>query len=147
MNAKKQFVDLNLRNRRTGISLPACLIAVVAGLAALATPPAQAQTFQVLYTFSGGSDGSSPWGVILDAAGNLYGATREGGSTSEGAGQNGAQLVGRLLGSRDQDAHVQVGVAELRVEGGGGLDAIDVGGGRHGLEPHVAVDAAQIGRA
>src|ERR1019366_7292076 len=84
MNAKKQFVDLNLRNRRTGISLPACLIAVVAGLAALATPPAQAQTFQVLYTFSGGSDGSSPWGVILDAAGNLYGATREGGSTSEG---------------------------------------------------------------
>lgn len=62
MNAKNQFVDLNVRNRRTGISLLASVIAVVAGLAALATPPAQAQTFQVLYTFSGGSDGSSPWG-------------------------------------------------------------------------------------
>lgn len=85
MNAKNQFVDLNLRNRRTGISLLACVIAVVAGLAALATPPAQAQTYQVLYTFSGGSDGNSPWGgVILDAAGNLYGTTRNGGSTSEG---------------------------------------------------------------
>jgi len=31
----------------------------------------------------------------------------------------------------------------LRVEGGRGLDAVDVGGRRHGLQPHVAVDAAQ----
>jgi len=66
MNAKKQFVDSDLRNRRTGISLLACVIAGVAGLAALATPPAQAQTYQVLYTFTGGIDGSSPSGVILD---------------------------------------------------------------------------------
>jgi uncharacterized repeat protein (TIGR03803 family) len=29
----------------------------------------------VLYTFAGGADGSSPWGVILDKTGNLYGTT------------------------------------------------------------------------
>ena len=84
MNAKNQFVDLDLRNRRTGISLSVCVIAIVAGLAALATPRVQAQTYQVLYTFTGGIDGGAPWGVIRDAAGNLYGATSGGGSTSEG---------------------------------------------------------------
>jgi len=33
----------------------------------------------VLYTFSGGSDGSHPWaGVVFDSAGNLYGTTSGG---------------------------------------------------------------------
>ena len=34
----------------------------------------------VLYSFAGGSDGLYPHGVVFDAAGNLYGATRQGGS-------------------------------------------------------------------
>ena len=39
----------------------------------------------VLYTFSGGADGSTPEaGVILDFAGNLYGTALVGGSSSEG---------------------------------------------------------------
>ncbi|MGO4885123.1 MAG: choice-of-anchor tandem repeat GloVer-containing protein [Bryobacteraceae bacterium] len=39
----------------------------------------------VLYGFSGGSDGSGPYaGVILDAAGNLYGTTYNGGAANAG---------------------------------------------------------------
>ena len=39
----------------------------------------------VLYNFTGGSDGGSPvGGVIMDSAGNLYGTTREGGSSNFG---------------------------------------------------------------
>src|SRR5215469_835543 len=37
----------------------------------------------VLYSFTGGADGSEPYkGVTLDAAGNLYGTTVAGGDTS-----------------------------------------------------------------
>ena len=44
------------------------------------TPSAQAQTYQVVYNFTGGSDGANPIaGVTLDAAGSLYGTTSAGG--------------------------------------------------------------------
>jgi len=53
-------------------------------------------TEQVLYDFTGGSDGSNPdSGVLLDAAGNLYGTTSYGGTDGGGVvfeltpGQNG----------------------------------------------------------
>ena len=46
--------------------------------------PAPAQTFTVLYTFSG-SDGSGPSGsLVQDAAGNLYGTTYSGGTYTAG---------------------------------------------------------------
>src|ERR1700733_3454783 len=39
----------------------------------------------VLYTFSGGSDGSHPYGgLIFDSAGNLYGTTFQGGTSNAG---------------------------------------------------------------
>jgi uncharacterized repeat protein (TIGR03803 family) len=42
---------------------------------------------KVLYSFQGGSDGQSPaGGVVFDKAGNLYGATYEGGSTCSSPG-------------------------------------------------------------
>lgn len=42
-------------------------------------------TLKVLYSFTGGSDGTSPsGGLIRDALGNLYGVTRLGGNHSEG---------------------------------------------------------------
>jgi uncharacterized repeat protein (TIGR03803 family) len=42
---------------------------------------AQAQTVTVLHTFTGGADGAIPMaGLTLDAAGNLYGTTSQGGS-------------------------------------------------------------------
>lgn len=38
----------------------------------------------VLYSFTGGADGSSPNGLILDPAGNLYGTTSYGGASGAG---------------------------------------------------------------
>jgi uncharacterized repeat protein (TIGR03803 family) len=38
----------------------------------------------VLYSFTGGADGSSPNGVIRDSAGNLYGTTGAGGAANSG---------------------------------------------------------------
>ena len=57
--------------------------AVTLGLATIAAiPSAEAQTFTVLYTFTGGTaDGANPYGaVVLDASGNVYGTTYDGGS-------------------------------------------------------------------
>jgi uncharacterized repeat protein (TIGR03803 family) len=51
----------------------------------LATHPAQAQTFTVLYSFKASPDGNLPAsGVIRDAAGNLYGTTYYGGAYGYG---------------------------------------------------------------
>ena len=46
---------------------------------------AQAQTYTVIHTFTGGGDGAYPVvGLTMDAAGNLYGTAGEGGSTGNG---------------------------------------------------------------
>jgi hypothetical protein len=43
----------------------------------------QAQTFTVLHSFTGGSDGSNPYSsLVLDRSGNLYGVAPFGGSRS-----------------------------------------------------------------
>lgn len=50
-----------------------------------ATPSAQAQTHNVLYSFAGGTDGATPnAGLVLDDAGNLYGTTKTGGVSNLG---------------------------------------------------------------
>ncbi len=47
--------------------------------------PTHASTETVLYTFSGGVDGSKPFGTLIqDKKGNLYGTTLEGGSNGYG---------------------------------------------------------------
>lgn len=54
-------------------------LAIVLGLAGI-SPSAQAQTFTVLYSFTGGTDGYLPaFGLLRDSAGNLYGSTFRGG--------------------------------------------------------------------
>jgi uncharacterized repeat protein (TIGR03803 family) len=51
----------------------------------LATLSARAQTYTVLYSFTGGADGGSPYGgVILDTHGSLYGTTTGGGAHEDG---------------------------------------------------------------
>jgi uncharacterized repeat protein (TIGR03803 family) len=52
-------------------------------LAAAVIPTAHAQTYSLLYSFTGGSDGANPNGqLILDASGNLYGPASIGGDLS-----------------------------------------------------------------
>jgi uncharacterized repeat protein (TIGR03803 family) len=49
------------------------------------TPAGSGWTESVVYTFTGGADGASPWaGVTLDQAGNLYGTTSSGGAFGGG---------------------------------------------------------------
>src|SRR5947207_615815 len=59
------------------------LIALLALSWPFVAPWVQAQTFTVLYSFTGGADGSSPQaGLVRDKRGNLYGTTVQGGSSA-----------------------------------------------------------------
>ncbi len=71
--------------RAKGISLNGVLVlASVLGIA-VAAPRAQAQTFAVIYNFTGGSDGANPLaGFAIDRVGNLYGTASAGGSSADG---------------------------------------------------------------
>ena len=51
----------------------------------LASPIAQSQTFSVVHSFSGGTDGANPLaGLVMDASGNVYGTTNSGGNFGAG---------------------------------------------------------------
>ena len=74
-------------------------LAVVLLLVVVASQSAQAQTYEVLHTFTGGADGGSPEArLVRDAAGNLYGTTSYGGSENcyDGRGQVGCGVVFKL---------------------------------------------------
>jgi uncharacterized repeat protein (TIGR03803 family) len=59
-----------------------CALALVA-FALAATRPALAQTYNVLYTFTGGTDGGAPFATLIsDSSGNFYGTTKQGGDPS-----------------------------------------------------------------
>ena len=77
-------VSRNLFCRTIARAATAAAIAIVFALTALAEE-AQAQTFKVIHTFTGGGDGANPYaGLTMDQAGNLYG------TASVGGGGNGA---------------------------------------------------------
>src|SRR3974377_162068 len=61
-------------------------ILVTFGLGLSATPPAGAQAEKLLYSFtSSGGDGQNPVaGLIMDASGNLFGTTQNGGANFAG---------------------------------------------------------------
>ena len=60
------------------------------GLALIATPSAAAQTFKLLYAFTGGADGGRPWATPLLTGGDLYVPAFYGGGTA--TGQSGTVL-------------------------------------------------------
>src|SRR5580658_4536908 len=74
------IVNIKLRARAAALVSLAILAAIL-----LSVPTAQAQTFTVLHTFTGGGDGAdSLAGLTFDRAGNLYGTTHSGGTSSGG---------------------------------------------------------------
>ena len=59
-------------------------LAFVLGIVPIA-PRAQAQSFSVIYSFTGGSDGANPLaGFLIDRLGNLYGTASAGGNSGAG---------------------------------------------------------------
>lgn len=61
----------------------------LAGAIVLTVSTAQAQTYHILYNFTGGGDGANPYaGLTMDAAGNLYGTAASGGYTGGNCGQD-----------------------------------------------------------
>lgn len=94
------------RAARTALAL-----GITLGLGLIAAQSAQAQTFTVLYTFTGGTDGSIPaGGVIRDTAGNLYGATYQGGDLKCNTFTPGCGVVFKLSpASKETVLHAFVG--------------------------------------
>jgi uncharacterized repeat protein (TIGR03803 family) len=69
---------LGMRLRAVGIALA---LAIVLVPAVIGTRSAEAQTYSVLYYFTGSPDGDAPFaGLTPDAAGNFYGTTYSGGN-------------------------------------------------------------------
>ena len=67
-----------MNNKVRSVSFSAALVTLL-GLVLL-TQPAQAQTFTVIHTFTGGADGANPHaGLTIDGTGNLYGTAARGG--------------------------------------------------------------------
>ncbi len=55
-----------------------------------------AQSFNVIYSFTGGRDGAVPEGLTIDSAGNFYGTTRDGGNTASPCFSPGCGTVYKL---------------------------------------------------
>src|SRR5208337_1227589 len=69
------ILESNSRGASVVLALALALLLTV-----VMTQSAQAQSYSVLYSFTGAADGAYPYGgVIVDAAGNLYGTTDQGG--------------------------------------------------------------------
>jgi uncharacterized repeat protein (TIGR03803 family) len=75
---------MNPRQRLRNAGRSAAIVLTTVALASVASADSKEK---VLYSFQGGSDGQFPaGGVVFDKAGNLYGATYEGGSTCSSPG-------------------------------------------------------------
>ena len=76
----------------------ACTIALLCAVTIVLVQSSHAQTFNVLYTFSGGQDGNNPAaGVTIDRGGNLYGTAQQGGNTGGNCGTEGCGTVFKLV--------------------------------------------------
>ena len=105
------------------------------------SPNASSWTEKVLYAFTGGTDGGEPDNIISDSAGNLYGATAVGGSSTacrgyscgavfELSSSGGAWAESVLYSFQDTDGESPAGA--LTFGKGGTLLGTTVSGGTSG---------------
>jgi uncharacterized repeat protein (TIGR03803 family) len=74
---RRRISEMRMQGAWAALVIAAVLVPLI--FSAQAAP---AQTYSVLYSFHGPPDGKYPWtGLILDAAGNLYGTASRGGSS------------------------------------------------------------------
>jgi uncharacterized repeat protein (TIGR03803 family) len=102
---------------------------------------AQAGNQKVLYTFTGGVDGSQPYqaGVIFDPAGNLYGVTQYGGAYGKGTvfqltPSTGGAWTETVLHSFTAGTDGQQPQGGLVIDGAGNLFGTTSGGGDRNAE-------------
>jgi uncharacterized repeat protein (TIGR03803 family) len=89
MFSRVRKLGFSYKSLQAAIPVVSCLLSALL----IVIQPAQAQTYSVLYNFTGGQDGAAPRaGVTLDQAGNLYG------TTSAGADLGGNCIVDGLEG-------------------------------------------------
>jgi uncharacterized repeat protein (TIGR03803 family) len=130
---------LNLAVTALSVTLALTMVAV---LTLAASPSAQAQTFNSLYSFSGDPDGSVPFaGVINDKSGTLYGTTETGGSSNLGTVykfSSGTETVlHSFSGSDGEDPF-----AEVVMDKSGTLYGTTVAGGASGYGTVFALDSS-----
>ena len=84
MANSRQFRSLT-EGLSVGAATGAVAVAIVFMLTLVTSPAAQAQTFSVIHTFTGGQDGGWPYaGLTIDKSGNLYGTTYRFGANDQG---------------------------------------------------------------
>jgi uncharacterized repeat protein (TIGR03803 family) len=122
--------SIGLRTTRAALALVVVLV-----LGVVTIQSVQAQTFKVLYNFTGSADGESPYGsLVRDTAGNLYGTTEAGGASGEGTvfkvGQSGTHTVLYSFKGGSDGANPYVGVIR---DAAGNLYGTTANGGASGL--------------
>jgi uncharacterized repeat protein (TIGR03803 family) len=94
---------------------------------------------QILHSFGGGLDGSTPWtSLIFDSAGDLYGATRLGGAYTQGTvfrltRQPGGGWRANILHSFGKNRDGKSPINNLALDAAGNLYGTTLEGGTHGL--------------
>jgi uncharacterized repeat protein (TIGR03803 family) len=115
----------------------------------LAAQMAQAQTFTVVHTFNGDSDGNGPAGLIIAPTGNLYGTTSSGGTGQNGPGMGVVYALDPTTGVETVlttftgvGGHGANPVGTLVRDSSGALYDTTLGGGGHKLGTVFEVTAA-----
>jgi uncharacterized repeat protein (TIGR03803 family) len=86
MPSNQESCSLFFRTSSRTATTLALAMGLALALPVLLAQSAQAQSYKVLYNFTGGQDGAYPEaGVTLDGGGNLYGTTYQGGSSNRGS--------------------------------------------------------------
>lgn len=119
-------------------------LAFALGLATVAIPQTQAQSFKVVYNFTGASDGGNPLdGFVADTLGNLFSTTSAGGALGNGAvikfSKAGAESVLYSFAGGTDGANPQAGLLRDK---SGNLYGTTYAGGKENLGTVFMVTAA-----
>jgi uncharacterized repeat protein (TIGR03803 family) len=122
--------SIRLRTARAPLALVVVLV-----LGVVTIQSVQAQTFKVLFNFTGSADGESPYGsLVRDTAGNLYGTTEAGGASGAGTvfkvNKSGTHTVLYSFKGGSDGANPYVGVIR---DAAGNLYGTTANGGASGL--------------